>query len=110
MKQHALLLIVVLSCWPPLLSAEQILSMYSSSEVAKHNSQGDCWLIIDSKVYDVSKYIPKHPAPPETILDYCGKEATEPFNSKNKGRPHSSRALKLLSSYLVGVLQKAPDR
>ncbi len=28
-------------------------------EIADHNVQGDCWLLIHNKVYDVSKF--KHP-------------------------------------------------
>ncbi len=29
---------------------------YKESEVAKHNTKDDLWIIIHGKVYDVSKY------------------------------------------------------
>ena len=36
-------------------------TFYSREEVKKHNKDGDIWLIIDCVVYDVSKWIQKHP-------------------------------------------------
>ena len=30
-------------------------------QVALHNSEADCWTIIDGSVYDISSYIPRHP-------------------------------------------------
>ncbi len=80
----------------------------SSKEVAKHNSSGDCWLIIDGKVYDVSSYIDYHPGGPEAIIPYCGKDATRAFQTKDReeSRNHSSRAYNLLKNYYVGDLNR----
>ena len=36
-------------------------TFYTREEVAKHNKDDDIWLIINSMVYDVSKWIHKHP-------------------------------------------------
>ena len=30
---------------------------YSFKDVAEHNSPGDLWIVIHSKVYDVSKFV-----------------------------------------------------
>ncbi len=85
--------------------AQETEVVFDSIEVAIHNSDKSCWLVIDNKVYDVTPYIPKHPASPKTILDYCGKEATVAFHTKDNGRPHSQKAVKSLSRYLIGRLK-----
>jgi len=81
---------------------------FALSEVAKHNNVSDCWLIIDSKVYDVSSYINFHPGNPETIIPYCGKDATKAFKTKDKIIPktHSQKAWNLLSDYYIGDLNQ----
>ncbi|MFO7567578.1 MAG: cytochrome b5-like heme/steroid binding domain-containing protein [Enhygromyxa sp.] len=77
-------------------------------EIARHDQPDDCWLIIRGKVYDVSSYIASHPAPRETITDYCGKESTRAFETKDRGRPHSPQAWNMLESYYVGEVFRAP--
>ena len=77
---------------------------YTHEEIAIHNSEKSCWLIIENKVYDVTTYIPKHPAPKKAIIEYCSKEATKAFRTKNKNEDHSKRAKKLLESLLIGEL------
>jgi Cytochrome b5-like Heme/Steroid binding domain len=58
----------------------------SAAEVAKHNSSSDCWLIIENKVYDVSKYLISHPGGRAVIIQYCGTEATHAFETVNHSR------------------------
>jgi cytochrome b involved in lipid metabolism len=75
------------------------------SEVAQHNSQSDCYIIIAGKVYDVTNYIDSHPGGP-VIVEYCGRDATEAYNTKNgRGRPHSDLANQLLKDYYIGNLK-----
>jgi cytochrome b involved in lipid metabolism len=76
----------------------------SLQELARHNTASDCWMAIDGSVYDFTRYVPMHPAPPQVLTDWCGKEATEAFNTKGYGRPHSPAAHKMLPQYLVGRL------
>ncbi len=33
----------------------------SVSEVAKHASPDDCWIVVNGKVYDLTKFAPDHP-------------------------------------------------
>lgn len=79
-------------------------SAYTLAEVAKHDSQQDCWLVIEGEVYDVSSYVDKHPAPPSVLVPWCGKEATEGMRTKGYGRDHSPAAWNMLSNYRVGSL------
>ncbi len=76
----------------------------SLKEVAKHASPADCWMAIRGAVYDLSTYLPQHPTPPSLIQSWCGKESTEAYNTKTKGRPHSPYADELLAKYRIGVL------
>jgi cytochrome b involved in lipid metabolism len=77
----------------------------NSKEVAKHNTNADCWLIINNKVYNVSDYASSHPGGARNILNYCGKEATEAFDTKGgRGDTHSSSAYNLLNKYYIGDL------
>lgn len=73
----------------------------SSSEVAKHNSAADCWLIVNDHVYDVTKYINSHPGGP-AILAGCGKDATEMFFKRQDGTAHSEKAQGMLDKYYIG--------
>lgn len=77
----------------------------SSSEVAKHNTSSDCWLIISGKVYNVTNYLVEHPGGVSVITKYCGKESTNAFNTKDgDGSGHSSYANSLLAKYYIGNL------
>lgn len=78
---------------------------YLLAEVAGHARQDDCWMAIEGSVYDFTTYLPDHPSAPELILPWCGKEATQAWRTKNKGRSHSSRANQLLEKYRIGQLR-----
>jgi len=36
------------------------------SEIAKHASSDDCWIVVNGQVYDLSKFAPNHPGGPES--------------------------------------------
>ena len=79
---------------------------YSTTEVAKHDSSKDCWLIISNNVYDVSSFLSEHPGGSSMIVKYCGKEATKAFETQDRGfrGGHSSSAKQMLGDYLIGTL------
>jgi cytochrome b involved in lipid metabolism len=80
----------------------------TANEVAKHNSANNCWLIINGNIYNVTSYLNTHPAGPDAIIPYCGKDATQAFNTKGgRGETHSSQANNLLDNYLLGKLNQS---
>jgi len=56
----------------------------SAEEVAKHNKESDCWVIVNGQVLDVTKFLPDHPGGKKAILIYAGRDATEEFNMLHK--------------------------
>lgn len=52
----------------------------NGAEVAKHNSQESCWVIVHGNVYDVTEFLPEHPGGMKIILKYAGTDATEEFD------------------------------
>ncbi len=77
---------------------------YTVEEVARHNKDGDCWVIIRDQVYDVSKFMVDHPGGKDSILLYAGGDATEQFELM-----HQESVLKKYGPGLViGKLKKNP--
>lgn len=87
-------------------SAEQA-QTYTLTEIAQHNQADDCWFAIEGKVYNVTPFIAssKHPGG-EAILQGCGKDATELFNTRpmGSGTPHSDKARTNLANFYIGDL------
>jgi len=73
---------------------------YTIDEVSIHNSAQDLWLVVDNKVYDLTKFYPRHPGG-EMMLLGAGKDATQLF-LKNF---HSKRAQAILAKYFIGNLK-----
>ena len=77
------------------------------AEITKHNTTSDCWIIVNSKVYNISGYASSHPGGTRNIANYCGKESTNAFDTKGgNGNPHSTSANNMLDQYFVGNLNQ----
>uniref|UniRef100_A0A8D0DKB7 Cytochrome b5 heme-binding domain-containing protein n=1 Tax=Salvator merianae TaxID=96440 RepID=A0A8D0DKB7_SALMN len=62
------------------------------------------WLVIDRKVYDISRFCHQHPGGYRVISHYAGQDATDAFTAFHL---HRVQVSKYLSSLLIGEL--APD-
>jgi cytochrome b involved in lipid metabolism len=78
-----------------------VVKSYSTSDVATHSTQSDCWTIISGNVYDLTKWIAKHPGGSSSITALCGKDGTSGFISQHRGAPKPANAL---SGYRIGKL------
>lgn len=59
--------------------APKTLQTFSREEVATHNTSDNAWIIIDSLVYDISKFVKSHPGGQVVLRPYFGKDATTIF-------------------------------
>jgi cytochrome b involved in lipid metabolism len=103
-------------------------NIYTIEEVARHNTEDDCWIILGNetngnflvlflfslvhfhcylnclggkKVYNVTQFLSEHPGGRDIILDFAGKDADSMFEDIG----HSTTAKKMLNAYLIGILQ-----
>jgi len=77
----------------------------TEEEISKHNTDKDCWIIIDNLVYDVSKFLNLHPGGKKIILNVAGQNASEEFHAY-----HRQDLLKRYENLLVGKLSYAGDK
>ena len=71
---------------------------FLESEVATHNSIEDCWVIINSNVYNVTGILEEYEDDPSTIIEVCGSNGTEVFTTD----PVSSQVSGLIPAAFVG--------
>ncbi|KAJ7284910.1 acyl-CoA dehydrogenase [Mycena rebaudengoi] len=77
---------------------------FSFEEVSKHNKAGDLWVVIDAKVYDLSRFQNLHPGGASVLSDgeVAGQDATEAFYSLHRSEVLEKPQYKRLQ---IGVIQ-----
>jgi cytochrome b involved in lipid metabolism len=80
-------------------------SRYTPGQIAAHNTEKDCWIVLHGQVYDVSAFIPEHPGG-RAILQACGRDGTRLFETRpmGSGQPHSSFARERARELRIGAL------
>ncbi len=68
----------------------------------QHNKKGDCWIVIDDNVIDVSNYLAEHPGGEDKILQYGGKNDDSAFAAVS----HSKSATDKMLSLKIGTVPK----
>ncbi len=81
-------------------SSSPAAAAFTPQEVGKHNTEDDCWLVIDGLVYDVTPFLRSHPGGITIILPYAGCDATKIFHEL-----HDADFLKEFGRrYIIGSL------
>uniref|UniRef100_A0AC35F621 Cytochrome b5 heme-binding domain-containing protein n=1 Tax=Panagrolaimus sp. PS1159 TaxID=55785 RepID=A0AC35F621_9BILA len=80
--------------------APKDLKTYSIAEVSKHNSADSLWIILNDKVYDITKFALEHPGGEDVLYDMAGQDATESFNDVG----HSVDAKEMTEEYCIGKI------
>lgn len=76
---------------------------YTSTEIATHAVETDCWASVDENVYDLTSWVSRHPGGSKAIISLCGTDATARFEGKHGGSSAAKAALTLLK---IGTLSK----
>jgi len=54
---------------------------YTMEEIGRHNKPDDLWLVVDNRVYDVSKWAKHHPGGHLCMENVAGADATDAFEN-----------------------------
>jgi cytochrome-b5 reductase len=75
---------------------------YTLSEVAKHNTESDCWVVVHGAVVDVTKFLSTHPGGLAALSKpgRGGCDVTEHFERIG----HSEKARSIMRSMQIGIL------
>lgn len=76
----------------------------SAATVAKHKTAGDCWTVVNGNVYNLTKWISRHPGGQSPIKAMCGKDATAAFMGQHGSSGSPARTLAM---YKIGSLAGA---
>lgn len=79
------------------------LKIYTFSDVEKGSTKENCLTVIENKVYNLTKWINKHPGGAENILRLCGIDGTRYFKNKHG---LDANAISKLESFFVSELKK----
>mmetsp|Transcript_5000 Transcript_5000/g.12052 ORF Transcript_5000/g.12052 Transcript_5000/m.12052 type:complete len:621 (-) Transcript_5000:391-2253(-) len=74
---------------------------YTLKEVSAHNTEKDCWVVVNGQVLDCTEFMHDHPGGKMAIMTFAGKDASEEFNMV-----HDKNVVeKYASDYIVGNLK-----
>lgn len=82
----------------------------TKEEIAKHQFERDCWIIVQGNAYAVTGFLNIHPGGAAAIAPYCGADATQAFLTKGGQGTHSAVVDQQLAALLIGKVgaQVAP--
>ena len=76
---------------------------YTLAQVKTHSKASNCWTAINGNVYNVTKWVARHPGGQGVIIGLCGKDGTAAFSARHGGQGGPSA---VLATYKVGALKK----
>lgn len=84
-------------------AAVVVAKSYSKATVAKHHTASNCWTIVDGKVYNLTKWVAKHPGGRKRIIRMCGKDASAAFHSEHSSGSRAGSVV--LKRYQIGTVK-----
>lgn len=80
---------------------QKTVNAFTLAQVAEHNSRMSCWSAINGGVYDLTSWIPNHPGGEQKILQLCGIDGSEKYNSKHG---NAKKPALILAGFKIGIL------
>ena len=69
--------------------------------MAQHASTSDCWSVVAGKVYDLTKWVSRHPGGQGAVAEMCGTDGAGSFLEQHGG---DAAAGQVLAGYQIGIL------
>ena len=76
--------------------------VYSWSEVEKHNTGDNCWIVYKDGVYDVTEFVPKHPGGKFTLSTAAGQDITYLMQTSHIMNDYP---FDILKKYKIGTIE-----
>ncbi len=76
---------------------------YSVDEVGRHHRTDDAWVIVDSRVFNITTFLDMHPGGLEILKEHLGHDVSTIMRDENSHQ-HTGPAYELLDEYYVGEL------
>jgi uncharacterized membrane protein len=80
-------------------ATSKVAGTYTLADLQKHASAASCWSAINGNVYDLTKWINRHPGGPDVIKGLCGRDGSAGFNGQHGGQ---SRPASELAAFKIG--------
>lgn len=75
---------------------------FSVADVNGHNTAADCWIIVGTKVYNISSYLAENPTN-TTFNGLCGSDATQQLHAASPSE-QALKLQKLITPYYIGLV------
>lgn len=80
-------------------ATSKVAGTYNLADLKKHANAKSCWSAINGNVYDLTKWINRHPGGAGVIKGLCGRDGTAGFNGQHGGQ---SRPASELAAFKIG--------
>jgi uncharacterized membrane protein len=80
-------------------ATSKVAGTYTLADLKTHATATSCWSAINGNVYDLTKWINRHPGGPDVIKGLCGRDGSAGFNGQHGGQ---SRPASELSAFKIG--------
>jgi uncharacterized membrane protein len=84
---------------PKATATSKVAGTYNSADLKKHSTPTNCWSAINGNVYDLTKWINRHPGGASVIKGLCGRDGSAGFNGQHGGQ---SRPASELAAFKIG--------